>query len=241
MKNVCSIFRREFPAYFNSAIAYVFIIVFLLVTTGLFMSAFFLSGRLEMRPFFSLLPMVLVVFIPAVTMRLWAEEKKLGTLELLMTLPMPSWQIVLGKFLAALAFFVIALLGTISVPILLARLGNPDLGPIIGGYLGSILLGAAFLSVGMFVSGLCRDQIVAFIIGLVACFTLFMIGTDYVATLIDGWVDGLGMFLQNYVGITQHFSGIERGVIDLRDVIYFVSVTVLFLVLNTLSLEGRKY
>lgn len=243
MRNVTSIFKREFLAYFNSSIAYVFIIVFLLVTTGLYMSAFFLNERLEMRPFFALLPMVLVVFIPAVTMRLWAEEKKLGTMELLMTLPMESWQIVLGKFFAALAFYVIALLGTVSIPILLGALGSPDFGPIWGGYIGSALLGAFFLAVGMFISGMCRDQIVAFIIGLVACFAFFMVGTDYIAGLVDGWSGrlGLGTFLQNYVGITKHFSGVERGVIDLRDIIYFVSMTALFLSLNTYSLEGRKY
>ena len=215
--------------------------VFLLVTTGLYMSNFFLGGRLEMRSFFALLPMVLVVFIPAVTMRLWAEEKKLGTMELLMTLPMPSWQIVLGKFLAALAFLAIALAGTVSIPVMLAMLGKPDLGPIIGGYVGSLFLGAFFLSVGMFVSGLCRDQIVAFIIGLVACFAFFMVGTEPIAGLIDGWASGVGTFLKNHVGMTTHFAGIERGVIDLRDVVYFVSMTTLFLVLNTFSLEGRKY
>jgi len=241
MSAIWVICKREFRAYFDSTIAYIFITVFLAVTTGLYMFSFYAAGRAEMRSFFSLLPIILMVFIPAVTMRLWAEDKKLGTLELLLTMPMKAYQVVVGKFLAALLFYLVALAGTLTIPILLAVVGKPDFGPIVGGYVGAVLLGSFYLALGLFVSGLCRDQIVAFILALVAAFALFMLGTEFVATFLDGWLNGLGTFLRNYVGMTLHFEGVERGVIDVKNIIYFISGTAVFLILNTYSLEGRKY
>ena len=224
MSNAWVIFKREFKGYFDSTIAYIFVTVFLAVTNGLYMFSFFTFGRAEMRSFFSTLPMFLVVFIPAITMRLWAEDKKLGTLELLLTMPMRTHEVVVGKFLAAFAFYAVALAGTLTIPVMLAILGEPDFGPIIGGYVG-----------------LCKEQIVAFILSLVACFALFMVGTQFIATFLDGSISGLGSFLREYVGVTVQFEGTERGVIDVKNLVYFVSMAVLFLMLNTYSLEGRKY
>jgi len=241
MPNVWTIFRREFAAYFNSPIAYIFIIVFLVLNCGLFMTPFFLQGTADMRGFFNNLPLFLIFFIPAVTMRLWADDKKIGTFELLMTLPMRSSEVMLGKYLAAMAFYIISLLGTLTIPIMINLLGNPDNGAIFGGYLGAILLGALYMSVGIFTSGLLRDQISAFILGMLACFALFLLGIPAVAATIDGWFDGLGAFLQNYLGLMGHYESLQRGVLDLGDLAYFLSLTVVFLALNTLWLEGRKY
>jgi len=239
MKNLWVIFSREMKAYFNSPIAYIFVIVFVVLTCGLYMASFFLAESADMRSFFSLLPIVLIVFIPAVSMRLWAEDKKIGTIELLLTFPMKSWQILLGKFFASLVFLAIALAGTITVPIIISVLGRPDPGPIIGGYVGTLLLGAFFLSIGLFISGLCKDQIVAFILSVIACFFFFFIGTDFFTTVIGGWLRRSASFLQDYVGLTRHFDGIQRGVIDIRALIYFVSMAALFLALNAIYLEGR--
>ncbi len=241
MGNVAIVFRREFRAYFDSSIAYIFMIVFLLLTGGIYMSSFFLAGAADMRGFFGNLPLFNLFFLPAVTMRLWAEDKRIGTMELLMTLPMRAREIVVGKYLAALAFYAIALAGTLTIPVMIAAVGNPDVGAMISGYIGSLLLGAFYLAVGIFVSGLFKDQIAAFVVALMFCLFFYFAGTPLVVATTDGWISGLGTFLENYVGITGHFDDIQRGVVDVRNVLYFVSMTALFLVLNTLSLEGRKY
>jgi len=242
MNDVAIIFKREFRAYFYSPIAYVFSVIFIVLNSGLYMFHFFFFGNADMRAFFSQLPLTLgLIFIPAVAMRLWSEEHKLGTVELLLTLPMKIEHIVLGKFLASFLFYLVALAGTLLIPILLVILGKPDFGPIIGGYFGAILLGGFFLAVGTFISGFFSDQIVSLIITSISCGFLALIGWQYVPMVIDGWLPGLGEFLYQYVGVTRHFNDIERGVIDLKSIIYFLSFTALFLYLNAKSLERRKY
>jgi ABC-2 type transport system permease protein len=210
MRQFYTIFKREFSAYFNSPIAYIYIIVFLLITSGLFMSTFFLIERADMRSYFAMLPLVLAVFVPAVTMRLWAEERNLGTLSLLLSLPLRSYILVLGKFMAALAFYFISLACTWAIPIILAIIGNPDWGPIITGYIGTALVGCLFLAAGIFISALFKDQIVAFILSILVCFTMTLLGNDFVAAFIDGWVGGLGQMLQRGLGISYHFAAFER-------------------------------
>jgi len=237
MNNIKTIFNREFAAYFNVPIAYIFIIVFLAVNSGLFMTSFFLSGTADMRGFFGLLPITLIIFIPAITMRLWSEDSKSGTIELLQSFPMSAGQLVIGKFLACFLFYLITLAGTIVIPIMIMFLGNPDLGPIIGGYFGAALLGAFYLSIGIFISGLFKDQIIAFILSMVGCFVFYMIGTNYIAIVIDSWFGGLGSLLMNSVGTANHFSSIERGVLDIRDILYFISYTIIFLWLNAVTVE----
>jgi ABC-type transport system involved in multi-copper enzyme maturation permease subunit len=242
MTDMMIIFRREFKAYFYSPIAYVFSVIFILLNSGIYMFHFFFYGNASMREFFSALPITLaLIFIPAVSMRLWSEEKKLGTIELLLTLPMKSSDIVLGKFFASLLFYLVALGGTLIIPIMLFLLGTPDFGPVIGGYFGAILLGAFFLSIGIFISGFFNDQIVSLIITSLSCGVLALVGWQYVPMVVDGWFDGLGDFLYNYIGVTRHFNDIERGVIDLRSIVYFLSFTTLFLTLNIKYLDGRKY
>ncbi len=241
MRNLATIFRRELFAYFNSAIAYIFLIVFALVTCGTYMLSFFLIGRAEMRSFFGLLPVMLIVFVPAITMRLWAEDRKGGTYELLLTFPMKTGSLVLGKFFASFAFYALGLATTLVIPIMLERLGEPDWGPILGGYFGSILCGAFFISLGLFISGLCRDQIVAFVVAMMACFAFYIFGMHFVAAQVDGWTGQfqLGTRILGFVAMTKHFESVERGLIDLRDVIYFVTMTVLFLGLNASYLDSR--
>ncbi len=241
MQGTVTIFRREFAAYFNSPIAYIFIIAFLVLNSGLFMTGFFLNGTADLRGFFGQLPIFLIFFIPAVSMRLWAEDKRLGTFELLMTLPMRTRDVMLGKYLAAFAFYLVALLGTLPLPIMVGALGNPDMGAIWSGYIGAALLGGLYLAIGTFTSGLMRDQISAVILGIMACFLIFIVGIPAVAATIDGWVPGFGSFLQHYVGLSSHFEMMLRGVVSLGDLAYFLGLTAVFLTLNTLWLEGRKY
>ncbi len=239
MKNIITVARREISAYFNAPVAYVFSVVFLLVACGTYMATFFLSGLCSMRSFFSTVPLILIVFIPALTMRLWAEERKNGTLALLFSLPAGSAELCLGKFLAAFLFSILVTLGTLTIPLMLAFLGNPDPGPILGGYLGITLLTAELLALGMAVSALFTDQIVAFILSLVIGFACYLFGTDFTPSLIDGWLPGFGTFLKDTVGIPSHFNSFAKGVIDTGDVLFFLSYTILFLAINIFILEGR--
>jgi len=241
MRNAMVIARREFAGYFNSPIAYIFIIVFLLLTGLLFMLNFFLVGQADMRGYFGTLPLLLTFFVPAISMRLWAEDQRQGTFELLMTLPMQAGEVMLGKYLAALGFFAITLAGSLPIPIMLNALGNPDNGALLSGYLGALLMGALYLSVGIFTSGLMRDQISAFILGVMACLIMWLLGQTFVAAVFDGWVDGLGRLLQQYLGMTSHFEPMLQGVVALGDLVYFLALTAMFLLLNALWLEGRKY
>ena len=241
MRDIGVIFRREMSAYFQSPIAYIFIIVFLVLTTLFYTNGFFLAGVADMRDFFGTLPLFLLFFIPALTMRLWAEDQRQGTFELLMTLPMRPSHIVLGKYLAGLLFYCVALAGTLTIPLTLAWIGAPDLGAIFCGYLGAVMLGGLFLSVGIFVSGLLKDQITAFVLALLACAFFVVIGTQFSVAVLDGWIPNLGTFLSQAFSVATHFDGIQRGVIGVDDVVFFVSLSSVFLFLNAYSLEGRKY
>jgi ABC-2 type transport system permease protein len=241
MENVRTIFRREFAAYFNSTIAYIFLIVFLVLTCLLYMTSFFLSGEASMRGYFDSLPLFLCIFIPLLSMRLWADDKQAGTFELLMTLPMRSAEVVAGKYLAAMVFYLLALAGTLPIVVMLTILGNPDLGAVFSGYIGAILLGALFMGVGIFCSGLVRDQLSAAVLGVLACFALFLPGIPTVAATIDGWIKGLGSFLQQFLGLFAHYESLQLGALYLGDAAYFLTLTLVFLILNTLWLEGRTY
>ncbi|MCM8801143.1 MAG: Gldg family protein [Candidatus Omnitrophica bacterium] len=239
MKQILVILKRELNSYFNSAIAYIYLIVFIVINNLLFMSRYFLIGKAEMTFYFNSLPFILFIFIPAITMRLWAEERKHNTFELLLTFPLRSHELVLGKFFASLIFYLIALLSTITVPITLYLTGKPDLGAILSGYLGSFMIGMFFLAIGIFISGLTKEQIVAFVLTTLSCFIFFFIGTDFFAFLLDGWFAGLGTFIKNYIGSAVHFNSFNRGVVDLRDIIYFSVTTSVFLLLNGFFLETR--
>lgn len=239
MKNIFTILKRELSAYFNSAIAYIYLIVFIVINNSLFMARFFLDGKANMNAYFNILPMVLLVFIPVITMRLWAEDKKENTFEMLMTFPMRPIELVLGKFFASLIFYLLSLLSTITIPVILYMSGNPDLGAIIGGYAGALLQGMLFLSIGGFISGLTKEQIVAFVLTALSCFVIFFVGTDFMASFINNWVPGLGVFMKDYPGAAAHLISFDKGVIDLKDIVYFAAMSAVFLILNGFLFEGR--
>lgn len=239
MGNLWTVFRRELAAYFNSAIAVIFVAVFVIFTSGLFTLQFFQIGKADMRAFFNTLPFVLNLFIPALAMRLWAEERRGNTYELLMTFPMKPIELVLGKFLAGLAFYLFSLTATLTIPLMLSRLGTVDPGPILGGYVGALFTGALFLAAGIFLSGLCKDQIVAFTLGVVSTFALYFTGTEIFAMFVDGWLPGVGTFLRDHVGMAGRLVGFGKGVVYGKDVLYFALTIGVFLFLNALSLEGR--
>ncbi len=237
MQSVMAVFKKEFRAFFLSPIAYIFITVYLVATNFLFFQSFFIVNQADMRGYFGLLPWAFLIFVPAIAMRSWAEEKKVRTLELLLTWPISDTQVVMGKFLANFAFLTIAVLLSVTVPITIAILGNPDGGAILGGYIGTVLMGAAYLAIGMWVSSLTENQIVAFILGVVVTLALFLIGTPFVAMQMPSAV----VPFLTYLGLGSHFDSIGRGVIDSRDIIYYLSVIGFFLFLNVVSLESRKW
>ena len=235
LSNVGPIYRREIRSYFNSPVAYVVIVVFLAIVGWYFSNNLFLMNTASMRIVFELVPLVFLFFVPAVTMRLLAEEKKSGTLELLTTKPVRDVEIVLGKFLAAWTLLAATLAPTLVYMVTLMFLGTPDLGPVVTGYLGLMLTGGVYIAIGLFASSLTENQIVAFLIGMVIILAFFL--ADKVLLYMPGAIAPT----VEYLGIDYHFSNIARGVIDSRDIIYFGSVLGFALMTATASLERRKW
>ncbi|MDE0089517.1 MAG: ABC transporter permease [Candidatus Poribacteria bacterium] len=237
MQNINAIFKKEFRSYFNSPIAYIFITFFLGISSWLFFQTFFFANEAELRGFFGLMPWIFLFFIPAVTMKLWAEEKKIGTAEILMTLPIRDYEVVVGKFLASFGLLAITALFSLGLPISVIYLGDPDGGTIVCGYIGLLLMGGAYLAIGLFASTLTENQIIAFILGITICFVLLIIGTDYVLFSTPGWLYPIF----SYLGLSAHYSSILRGVIDSRDIIYYLSIIGFFLFLSASAIESRKW
>ena len=233
--NVGTIFQKELRSYFNSAVAYVVIVVFLAIVGWVYTSSMFLVNVASLRIMFEWIPLVFLFVVPAVTMRLLAEEKKGGTIELLTTKPLHDWEIVAGKFLAAWALIGIALLPTLIYYITVAFLGDIDNGPVIGGYLGLLLMAGVYVAIGLLASSLTENQIVAFIIGLLMMFAFYMM--DKILIFVPDFMTSV----VEYLGIDFHFANIARGVIDSRDVVYFGSVLGFTLYLSVVSLERRKW
>lgn len=237
LKTIYILFKKELSSYFNSPIAYVFIGVFLIAGNWLFFNTFFLAGQASLRSYFNLLPWLFLFLSPAITMRSWAEEKKSGTIEFLLTLPITDWQAVLAKFFSSLAFIAISLLLTLSLPLSVARLGSLDTGPVIGGYLGALALAGGYLALGLFISSTTKNQIIAFVLSLAACFAFLVVGADFV---LAGAPPALVPLMQ-FLGLGSHFYNIAKGVIDSRDVIYYLSFIFLFLWLNARVIEARAW
>ncbi len=218
MRQIVHILNKELKDYFISPIAYIVISIFLLITGWFFFTTFFLYNQADLRNFFSLLPIIFSFVIPAITMRLFSEELNVGSYEILLTLPVTFTDIIIGKFLAGVVFVSVALIPTLSYPIFITFLGQLDWGPVMGGYIGAVLLGAALTAVGLFASSLTRNQIIAFIVGMMICFFL---------TLIDKMLfffpeSMLGII--GYLGADFHFKNIAKGIIDSRDILYFLSI-----------------
>jgi ABC-2 type transport system permease protein len=218
MKQAVHIFKKEFRTYFVSPIAYIVISIFLLVTGWFFFTTFFLYNQANLRNFFSLLPIIFSFVVPAVTMRLFSEELNVGSYEILLTMPVTFLDVVMGKFLSAVAFIAVMIAPTLSYPITVSFLGELDWGPVAGGYLGAVLLGASFSAIGLFASSLTRNQIIAFIIGMAICFSLVLV--DKMLFFLPQTLLGI----LSYLGADTHFQNISKGIIDSRDVLYFLSV-----------------
>ncbi|MFT5287568.1 MAG: ABC-2 type transport system permease protein [Planctomycetota bacterium] len=234
--------KRELVAYFDSSIAYVYTIAFVVLTNSIFMNEFFLTGTVDMTGFFDLLPFLLAFFLPAITMRLWAEEKKQRTIEVLLTLPIRTIQAVIGKYLAAFVLFALFLLGSIPILVMLFALGDPDPGLIASGYIGVLLFGSLFLALGSFLSALSSDQIVAFVVSTVLGFALVLFGNDQFVAVVDGIAPSLaiGTLLLETISVMPHFDAFVRGALDLSSVLFFVLFTCLFLWSASLVLERDR-
>lgn len=235
MHQVLTLAKKEFRSYFDSPIAYVVITLFLLIAGWQFSSTLFLSNTPDLRTLFSIIRFILLFFVPALSMRLISEERRLGTIELLMTLPIKDWQLVLGKFLSAYLLIIVTLLLTIIHYVTISLLGQPDLGATFAGYLGLILVVGVYLAIGIFTSSLSQNQIVAFILSFAIVFVFFMLDK------IVFFFPGILASVLEYLSIDYHFNNISRGVIDSRDLIYYFSLMFLFLFLTVQTLESRKW
>jgi len=235
MSATSTVAKREIKTYFNSPVAYIVVTVFMLLAGYLFWSQLFLEKQAELRYYFTLTPLLFTFIIPAITMRLIAEEKGSGTLEMLITMPVRDWEFVLGKFLAGMAMLGGIVGMTMFYAVTLTLLSPVDKGPLITGYLGLLLMGGAYVSIGVMASSLTRNQIVAFIAAFAISFALFIFGQ--IVQYAPDWLAPVLSFLS----MGNHFESMSRGVVDSRDVIYYVSVMVVALVIATASLESRKW
>lgn len=240
MRNVGIVLRRELASYFATPVAYVFIVIFL-VLAGYFtfyMGAFYERGQADLLSFFNFHPWLYLVLVPAIAMRLWAEERKSGSIELLMTLPITRWQAVLGKFLAAWLFAAIALALTFPIWLTVNYLGDPDNGAILTGYLGSLLMAGGFLAIGACISATTKNQVIAFIVSVVICFAFLLWG--FLAQMFSGWAPAFVVDAIASLSFLTHFDALSKGVIDLRDIVFFLLVIGAWLAANTIVLDMKK-
>jgi len=241
MHSFWAVFKREFKGYFTTPLAYVFLVIFLFFSGYLtFKQGFFEARQADMRAFFMNLPLLFVFMVPSTAMRLWAEERKTGSIEMLLTLPITVTQAVLGKFFAAWLFLTVALLLTFPVPITVCYLGNPDIGLIITGYLGSLFMAGGFLAIGCFFSAVSKNQVISFILSVVACAVLVFAGMpttlDYLSTFLPA---GLVRAVEN-MSFQTHFESIQKGVLEFKDLSYFVLLIVGWISASSIVLDERK-
>ena len=234
--------RRELASYFATPLAYVFILIFLVLASLLtfFLGGFFERGQADLAPFFGYHPWLYLFLIPAISMKLWSEERKSGSIELLMTQPVELWEAVLGKFLAAWIFTALALALTFPLWVTVNYLGHPDNGAILAAYLGSLMLAGGFLAVGSCMSALTRNQVVAFILAVVACFAFLLAGFPLVLDVFRSWAPQTLIDAIASLSFLSHFESIAKGVIDLRDLLYFAMLIAFFLLATAIALELRK-
>lgn len=242
MRNVLVVFRREFAGYFTTPLAYVFLVVFLALAGALtfYIGNFFTREQADLQPFFTFHPWLYLFLIPAISMRLWAEERKSGTLELLLSLPISVPEAVIGKYLAAWAFTGVALLLTFPMWITVNILGRPDNGVIVAGYIGSFAVAGAFLAIGSCMSAVTKNQVIAFVVACAACFLFTLSGTPLVLNFVQGVLPGFLVDTVASFSFLTHFNEIKKGVIDIRDVIFLASLIALFLYANVTLVELKK-
>ena len=239
---VKNIVGRELSGYFSTPVAWVFIVIFL-VMSGVFtfyMGSFYERGMADLAPFFQFHAWLYLFLVPAISMRLWAEERRSGSIELLLTLPLTIWQAVLGKYLAAWLFIGLALLLTFPTWLTVNYLGKPDNGAIAAAYIGSWLMAGGFLAMGSCMSALTRNQVVAFILSVVVCFGFLLSGLPMVMNVFSGWAPQSMLDMIADFSFLTRFASISKGILDLRDMVYFALVIVSWLLANTIVLEFRK-
>jgi len=242
MRAIRIICRRELAAYFNSPVAYVFLVIFLLLA-GFFTftaGAFFERGEASLSAFFGWHPWLYLVLVPAVGMRLWAEERRAGTIELLLTMPITTWQAILGKFLASWLFLALALALTFPVVLTVNVLGEPDNGAIAAGYVGSFLLAGAYLALSCMTSAMTRNQVVAFILSVVLCLLLILVGFNPVTDLLARWASPAVVDTVASFSVITHFDGFQKGVLDTRDLFFFLSVIGFALFATGVIIRGHR-
>jgi len=242
MANILAITKRELHSYFGTPIAYVFLAIFVALTGvfAFYIGIFFDRGEADLKPFFEYHPWLYLLLVPAISMRLWAEERKSGTIELLMTLPVSTLEAVVAKFLAGWVFLAIALILTFPMWISVNILGEPDNGIILASYIGSLLMAGAFLAIGASISALTRNQVIAFVVASVVCFIFVMNGTDIVLDVFRDWLPDVLLSAISSLSFLTHFEDISRGVIDLRDIVFYVSLICFFLFVNTVVIGLKK-
>ena len=243
MNVLVNIIKRELYSYFSTPLAYVFIVIFLTLIGSFtfYLGNFFVRGQADLNAFFAFHPWLYILLIPAVTMRLWAEERKSGTIELLMTLPITTVQAVLGKFFAAWIFILVALILTFPIWLSVNYLGDPDNGVILAGYIGSLFMSGAYLSIGSCISSITKNQVIAFVIGTTTCFIFTMSGLDIVLNFFKIWAPELIVNTIASMSFLTHFESITKGVIEVRDFLFFFSVIVFWLFLNVIIVEYKKF
>ena len=242
MRRIGIIFRRELASYFSTPLAYVFIVIFL-VLSGLFtfyLGGFYSRGQADLAPFFAFHPWLYLFLIPAISMRLWAEERKSGSIELLLTLPVSMLEAVLGKFLAAWCFAGIALALTFPIWITVNYLGDPDNGVVLAAYTGSLLMAGGFLAIGSCLSAATRNQVIAFIFTIVTCFAFMLLGFPLFLDLFRGWLPQAVVDAVASMSFQTHFAAIQKGVIDFRDLLFFAMVMGFWLFANAVVLDFKK-
>lgn len=241
MRAALTVAARELGAYFATPVAYVFIVIFLILSGAMTFTLgnFFARGQADLVPFFSFIPWLFLFLVPALTMRLWAEERRLGTIELLLTLPLPPWAAVLGKFLAAWAFCGIALALTFPLWITVNILGDPDNGVILTGYLGCLMVAGAYLAIGAALSAATKNQVIAFVLAVAVCFLFVAAGSPLVTEFLSDRIPALAEAARA-VSVAERFNSFTRGVIALRDIVYFASMIGFFLFLNAVVIDHRK-
>jgi gliding motility-associated transport system permease protein len=242
LRNTWIIAKREFVAYFSTPLATVFLIIFIALTGafGFYVGGFFDRGQADLNPFFQYHPWLYLLLVPAVAMRLWAEERKSGTIELLMTLPISPWEAILGKFLAAWAFIGVALVLTFPMWITVNILGNPDNGVILVSYIGSFLMAGAFLAIGSAISALTKNQVIAFIISATLCFLLVMSGLELVLNVLRAWTPSFLVSAVSSMSFLSHFDRVTRGVLDLSGLVFYLSLIAFALFANRIFVELKK-
>lgn len=243
-RNIMTIFKRELKSYFESPVAYVFLVVFLVLLGALtFMwpgFPLYERGIADLDPFFLWIPIVYLLLVPAATMGLWAEENRTGTIELLFTMPVTMTEAIMGKFLAAWLFITIAVALTFPVALTVCYLGNPDIGVMVCGYIGAVLLAGAYIAVGMFTSAMTSSQVISFVLSLTISFVMVMAGTPFITNLFSKWAPAWVVGAISSFSFWSHFESIQRGVLDMSDIVYYLSVIIFMISATHILLNNRK-